>query len=285
MSQAVTLARPYARAAFSLAQAQGALPKWSGMLGFAAQVAAHPDVQALFGHPRMDAASLARMVMPKGEADAGFERFVGVLAANRRLALLPEIAGLYEQLRAEAERVVKATVTSAVALDADAIARLTASLKRRFGREVEVAIGLHPALVQMRRHRVPDRAAIRIGDPHQQQARRRDFGVDIHRQRALVAFRGIAQLDHLGLGAGDQPCWDIGPCGHRIHVEMRRSVCGIGPHRDAFRAAPDIEHVAIAERMAGAIHLDPARAAEIGDPHFAGVKEERGADIGPVAEG
>ena len=147
MSQAVTLARPYARAAFSLAQAQGALPKWSGMLGFAAQVAAHPDVQALFGHPRMDAASLARMVMPKGEADAGFERFVGLLAANRRLALLPEIAALYEQLRAEAERVVKATVTSAVALDADAIARLTASLKRRFGREVEITASVDPALI------------------------------------------------------------------------------------------------------------------------------------------
>ncbi|GAB2503529.1 F0F1 ATP synthase subunit delta [Arenimonas alkanexedens] len=147
MSQAVTLARPYARAAFSLAQDHGALPKWSGLLSFAAQVTAHPDVQALFGHPRMDAAALVRMVMPKGDSDPSFERFVGVLAANRRLALLPEIAGVYEQLRADAERIVKATVTSAIALDADAVARITASLKRRFGRDVELSTSVDPALI------------------------------------------------------------------------------------------------------------------------------------------
>ena len=102
MSQAITLARPYARAAFQLAQAQGALPKWSGLLGFAAQVAAHPEVQALIGHPRVTAADLAKLVLPKGEVDPAFQRFVDVLAANRRLGLLPEIAGLYDQLRAEA---------------------------------------------------------------------------------------------------------------------------------------------------------------------------------------
>jgi F-type H+-transporting ATPase subunit delta len=90
---------------------------------------------------------MARMVMPQGDASPAFEQFVSVLAANRRLALLPEIAGLYELLRAEAEHVVKATVTSAVALDADAIARLTASLKRRFGREVELSASVDPALI------------------------------------------------------------------------------------------------------------------------------------------
>ena len=147
MSQAITLARPYARAAFQLAQAQGALPKWSGLLGFAAQVAAHPEVQALIGHPRVTAADLAKLVLPQGEVDPAVQRFVDVLAANRRLGLLPEIAGLYDQLRAEAEQVVKATVTSATALDAAAIAQLTASLKRRFGREVEVATAVDPALI------------------------------------------------------------------------------------------------------------------------------------------
>ena len=35
----LTLARPYARAAFELAQQQGALGKWAGKLAFAAQVA------------------------------------------------------------------------------------------------------------------------------------------------------------------------------------------------------------------------------------------------------
>ena len=51
MSQALTLARPYARAAFALAKEGGRLPQWSAMLGFAAQAAAVPGVQTLVGNP------------------------------------------------------------------------------------------------------------------------------------------------------------------------------------------------------------------------------------------
>lgn len=147
MSQAITLARPYARAAFQLAQAAGKLPAWSNLLGFAAQVAAHPDVQALVGHPNVDDQALAALVQPPGEVDPVFQRFLAELAAHGRLALLPEVAGLYGQLRAEAESVVKATVTSAVPMDAEAVARLAASLKRRFGREVELATAVDPSLI------------------------------------------------------------------------------------------------------------------------------------------
>ena len=147
MSQAITLARPYARAAFQLAQAEGKLPAWSNLLGFAAQVAAHPDVQALVGHPKVDDKALVALVQPPGEVDPAFQRFLAELAGNGRLALLPEIAGLYDQLRAEAEKVVKATVTSAVPLDADAIARITASLRKRFGREVALQTAVDPSLI------------------------------------------------------------------------------------------------------------------------------------------
>ena len=42
MSQALTLARPYARAAFAIARDAGALPAWSDALAFAARVAADP---------------------------------------------------------------------------------------------------------------------------------------------------------------------------------------------------------------------------------------------------
>lgn len=147
MSQAITLARPYARAAFQLAQAEGKLPAWSNLLGFAAQVAAHPDVQALVGHPKVDDQALVAIVQPKGEVDPAFQRFLAELAANGRLALLPEIAGLYDQFRAEAERVVKATVTSAVPLDADAVARIAASLRKRFGRDVALETAVDPSLI------------------------------------------------------------------------------------------------------------------------------------------
>ena len=64
-----------------------------------------------------------------------------------RLPLLPEIAGIFEQLRADAERRVKATVTSAQPLDAAMLAKLSESLRKRFGREVDVTTAVDAALI------------------------------------------------------------------------------------------------------------------------------------------
>ena len=67
MSDALTLARPYARAAFELARADNGLAGWAGKLAFAAQVAGDPRVAALFGDPRVAQADLAALVTPEGE--------------------------------------------------------------------------------------------------------------------------------------------------------------------------------------------------------------------------
>lgn len=147
MSQALTLARPYARAAFALAKDAGRLAPWSNMLGFAAQAAAVPGVQSAFGNPHARADQLVDLLLPPGDSDPAFRDFLAVLADNRRLALMPEIAGLFDQLKAEAEKVVKATVTSAQPLDAAAMEQIRASLRRRFGQEVEIATAIDAGLI------------------------------------------------------------------------------------------------------------------------------------------
>jgi F-type H+-transporting ATPase subunit delta len=146
MSQALTLARPYARAAFSIARDGGKFADWSGALGFAAHVAADPRVAALLGHPKLTDGDAVTLLSSDG-ADQTFRDFLALLADNRRLVLLPEIAGLYEELRAEAERVVKAKVTSATQLPAGELDTIKAALKKRFGREVEVESAVDATLI------------------------------------------------------------------------------------------------------------------------------------------
>ena len=146
MSQALTLARPYARAAFAIARDGGKFAEWSGALGFAARVAADPRVAALLGHPRLTDAD-AVTLLSADAADQTFRDFLALLADNRRLVLLPEIVGLYEELRAEAERVVKAKVTSATELPAGELDTIRAALKKRFGREVEIESAVDAALI------------------------------------------------------------------------------------------------------------------------------------------
>ena len=146
MSQALTLARPYARAAFAIARDAGALPAWSDALAFAARVAADPTVSALLGNPGLIQADATTLLAPEG-ADAMFGNFLGLLFENRRLPLLPEIAGMFDELRFEAERVVKAKVTSAVPMPAAELETIKAALKKRFGRDVEVETAVDESLI------------------------------------------------------------------------------------------------------------------------------------------
>jgi len=146
MSQALTVARPYARAAFALARDEGDFAGWSAALGFAARAAADPRVAALLPNPQLAQADAIALLAPEQSSDA-FGRFLGVLAEGRRLAQLPEIAGLYDQLRADAEHVVKARVTSASTLPAGELHMIKAALKKRFGREVEIDTAVDESLI------------------------------------------------------------------------------------------------------------------------------------------
>lgn len=146
MSQPLTLARPYARAAFASARDAGRTAAWSQALAFAAHVAADPRAHALLAHPQLTTAQSTELLLAEG-ADADVGHFLSLLAENRRLTLLPEIAGLFEQLRAEADRVVKARITSATLLGDAELESIRLALKRRFGREVEVETAVDEALI------------------------------------------------------------------------------------------------------------------------------------------
>ncbi len=146
MSQSLTLARPYARAAFSLARDAGSLPEWSDALAFAARVAVDPQVAGFLGNPRLTDADAVALLSPPS-TDGAFARFLALLADNRRLPLLPEIAGMYDALRFEAERVVKAKVTSAIELPAAELETIKAALAKRFGRSVELETAVDASLI------------------------------------------------------------------------------------------------------------------------------------------
>ena len=66
------------------------------------------------------------------------KNFIKVLIDNHRLDVLPEIAMLYEQHRAEAERTIDAEVISAFPLSDAQQAMLADKLKQRLGRSVNL---------------------------------------------------------------------------------------------------------------------------------------------------
>lgn len=148
MAQAITLARPYARAAFEVAHAAGSLDAWSQWLAFASAVAADPQVAGLGNDPGVMPAQLVALHLPEGTAaDAPFAQFLGEMAEQRRMTLLPDVADLYEALKRDSESQLLVKVTSAMALDAAQAEQLRTSLKRRFKREIELETSVDASLL------------------------------------------------------------------------------------------------------------------------------------------
>lgn len=140
MSEITTVARPYARAVFELAQSKGRLEDWSAQLAFLAAAIRDPSLRALIDSPRYTKEQRADLVIRVGEGrlDEEGANLVRLLAENDKLAALPEIAELYELRRAEAEGSVEAEVISAFAMSEPELEKLAAGLKKRLGREVRI---------------------------------------------------------------------------------------------------------------------------------------------------
>jgi F-type H+-transporting ATPase subunit delta len=149
MADKLTVARPYARAAFQEARGEDRLAQWSDSLKVAAQVVKDPRVDNLLGNPQVTPAQLAQLLIDiagpaLGEHGANFVR---TLAENRRLAFLPEISSQFEALKDETQGVVDVTVTSAAALDAAQAAKLSAALEKRLKRKVRLHTEVDPAII------------------------------------------------------------------------------------------------------------------------------------------
>ena len=129
MAEPATIARPYAEAAFEVARAAQALPAWSDMLRLAASIVADPRVAAALDNPRLDAAAKESLLLSiGGDRFTGEARnFLRVLVEAERVALLPQIAAMFETLKDDAEATAKATIESAFELTAAQVAELQAS--------------------------------------------------------------------------------------------------------------------------------------------------------------
>jgi F-type H+-transporting ATPase subunit delta len=140
MAEKATIARPYAKAAFQSARRHNALDRWSTVLATASSVVQDERVAPLLLNPRVTSEQLSGLIADiSGEAlDDQSRNFIATLASNRRLALLPDIAAMFEALRAEAENTADVQVVSAVQLNDAQKQRLAAALKTRLKREVRL---------------------------------------------------------------------------------------------------------------------------------------------------
>jgi F-type H+-transporting ATPase subunit delta len=149
MAEPSTVARPYAEAAFKLADEAGALARWSEMLAGLAAVAADPRVRQAAADPRLSDAERAGLFITilGGRLSGDAENFVRVLAQNDRLALLPEIREQFEALKNDREGVVEASLQSAFELTQAQLKDIVARLEKKTGRKVRPHVSVDRELI------------------------------------------------------------------------------------------------------------------------------------------
>ena len=149
MAELTTVARPYAEAAFELAREQNALPVWSEMLRFATTIVADERMKAALENPRLSTGDKEALLLSIAgdRINADGRSFLRVLIEADRVALLPQIRALFDQLKDDAENVAKATIESALPLSDEETATLTKALEKRFGKKIEATVAVNPALI------------------------------------------------------------------------------------------------------------------------------------------
>jgi len=147
MAENVTLARPYASAAFDLADESARLDDWSQALAAAATAAASADFGALIGSPHVRPAQLADLlgdVVTRalggrlGEVELQAGNLFQVMAENQRLNVLPEVSRLFDELKAEKENVLEVRMISATAISESLKHKFTMVLEKKLGRSVRL---------------------------------------------------------------------------------------------------------------------------------------------------
>ena len=143
------LARPYAIAAFQQARDEGELSAWAAMLAGLGTIVRDPLMGGLIANPRVRWDQLAKLILDvAGEhVSRTGANLVRLLAEKRRLALLPELARLFNEERSKYEGRSKVTVISAFDLDREERHRIAEAVGKRLGLAVDLAVEIDRDLI------------------------------------------------------------------------------------------------------------------------------------------
>lgn len=148
MAELATIARPYAEAAFRVAQA-GDLKAWAQTMSEMGQLASVPAVREMATNPKLAEQQIADTFLSllKYVPTPEVRNFVTTLVENGRLVLLPEIAEQFHALKNAQEGAADAEITSAFEMSDAQVNDLVATLEKKFGRKLNPTVKLDPALI------------------------------------------------------------------------------------------------------------------------------------------
>lgn len=156
MSDLTTIARPYAKAAFSYASEHRVVDQWSAMLELAKTMSLVPELSSA-------AFSLQPEQLLQVYADVAGEQFdqpmcnfLRVLMENRRMAVLGDISQQFQKFANESSGTKEVNVVTSYELSDEQVETLTRHLEKRYDCKVKLNYQVDSNLI--------GGAVIRVGD-------------------------------------------------------------------------------------------------------------------------
>jgi F-type H+-transporting ATPase subunit delta len=149
VSDANTLARPYAKAAFEYALEHKQLHPWKDMLQCMALIVLDPLCQKVLHDPTVTNTQALAMILEVGGERFNQEgqNYLRVLASYHRLLVLPFIYQQYEQLMDEHLKVVDVSVISAFPLPAALSEKLKQVLEKKYQCNIELSVTVDSSVI------------------------------------------------------------------------------------------------------------------------------------------
>ena len=146
------VARRYARALFDVSLKEADLDRVERELAsFADLVERHADLARALHNPAVPTprkrAAVEALMALAGPFSPVVAKLLPLLAERDRLMLLPDLLEAYRDRLLDHRRVVRAEVTTAVALPGDRTAALQAGLAKVTGRDVQLQVRVDPAIL------------------------------------------------------------------------------------------------------------------------------------------
>ena len=139
MSEFVTVARPYAKAAFDFAVEHKSVERWQDMLAFAAEVTKNEQMaELLSGGLAREELSAAFIAVCGEQLDENGQNLIRVMAENGRLQVLPDVLEQFIHLRAASEATAEVDVISASQLSEAQLEKIVGAMEKRLSRKVKL---------------------------------------------------------------------------------------------------------------------------------------------------
>ncbi len=139
MTDAVTISRPYAEAAYKIASETKSLDKWTQSLSTLSKIIIRADIKALIASPRVPSdKTLDFLNSFLTEINPLFSNFINIMIQNKKIYYIDEVYRLFREMILNDQNITIAEIETAFPLTDEQKTKLKNNLEDKYNKKIEI---------------------------------------------------------------------------------------------------------------------------------------------------